>query len=291
VSGLLVLVVLGYIAWSTTAKAWPALRHEGVGFVTKDDWVPNNNHFGALALIYGTLVSSAIALVFAVPLSLGIALFTTEVAPDRIAHGTTTLIDLLAALPSVVLGLWAAYSLANPLSTFYQHISDVFGSVPIIGRFLGGAAQGRSMMTAGLILAVMITPIITALTRDALASVAGDDRAAALGLGATRWESLRVAVFPRVRSAIVGAVMLGLGRAMGETIAVALILGAIPQITTKLFEPGSTLAAVIALNFGEASGLFRSALIACGVVLFALTLLINAAARSVLARGEQKLLG
>jgi phosphate transport system permease protein len=290
-AGLAVLVILGLIAWTTTHDAWPALRHAGIGFVTKDDWDPANRHFGALALIYGTLITALIAVVFAVPLSLGIALFITELAPPRVGRITTTIVDLLAAIPSVVYGLWAAYALATPLQHLYQHIADVFGGWPILGHLFGGSAQGRSLMTAGLILAIMITPIVTSLSRDAIATVPQSDRAGALAVGATRWETLRVSVFPRVRSGVVGAVMLGLGRAMGETIAVALILGPIPQITSHVFQPGSTLAAVIALNFGEASAdpLQRGALIACGVVLFLITLAINGLARYVLRRSEQRL--
>jgi phosphate transport system permease protein len=291
-SGLAVLVVLGLIAWTTTHDAWPALRHEGIGFVTKDDWVPNNLHFGALALIYGTLITALIAVIFAVPVSLGIALFITELAPPRIGRAATTIVDLLAAIPSVVFGLWAAFALAQPIQKHvYEPISSAFGDWPVLGRLFGGSPQGRSLMTAGLILAIMITPIVTSLSRDALATVPQSDRAGALAIGATRWESLRVSVFPRVRGGIVGAVMLGLGRAMGETIAVALILGPIPQITSHVFQPGSTLAAVIALNFGEASAdpLQRGALIACGVVLFLITLAINGAARYMLRVSERRL--
>ncbi len=288
-SGLVVLLILGLIAWSTGSKAWPALHHTGFAFITTDDWVPNAGHFGAFGLIYGTLICAVIALMFAVPTSVGIALFITELAPARLARTATTLLDLLAAVPSVVYGLWAAYVLATPIQHQYQHVSDALGGVPILGRFFGGDAQGRSIMTAGIILAIMIVPIVTSLARDALATVPQSDRAGALALGATRWEALRVAVFPRVRGGIVGAVMLGLGRAMGETIAVALILGPIPQVTTHVFSQGSTLASVIALNFGEASGDFKSALIACGVILLLLTLVINSAARALVRRSERRL--
>jgi phosphate transport system permease protein len=289
-AGVVVLVVLVLIAYSTTHEAWPAMRHAGLGFVTKDDWDPNNGHFGALALIFGTVISSLIAVIFAVPISIGIALFITELAPPRLAQGATTVIDLLAAIPSVVYGLWVGLALAPTLDTFYQHVADTFHGWPVLGYLFGGdIVSPRSILTAGLLLGIMITPIITSLTRDVLATIPGEDRAGALALGATRWEALRIAVFPRVRGGITGAVMLGLGRAMGETIAIALVMGQSAQITLHLFQPGASLAGTIANNFGESSGLYKSALIGLGVILFGLTLIINGIARSVTHRTERKL--
>jgi phosphate transport system permease protein len=289
VAGLLVLVILALIAYTTTSKAWPAFRHQGFSFVTSDHWDPNTGHFGALAFIYGTLVSSAIALVFAVPLSLGIALFITELASKPFRTFVTYIIDLLAAIPSVVYGFWALAVFTSPVKNVYQHIADTLGTVPLLGRVLGGPASGASFMTAGLILAVMITPIITSLARETLLTVAQDDKNAALAMGATRWEMLRVAVFPRVRSGLVGAVMLGLGRAMGETIAVALVIGNSPQITSRIFRTGDSMASVVAHNFPEATGVPRAALIGMGVVLFAITIVVNIVARMITRRTAQSM--
>jgi phosphate transport system permease protein len=283
VAGLTVLAILALIAYSTTKEAWPAFRHEGISFITSDEWIPNEDKFGALAFIYGTLYTSLIAVVIAVPVSLGIALFTTEIASRRVRRPTIYVIDLLAAIPSVVYGLWGVLVLAPWIAPRYESVANAVGDIPVIGRIFGGPVSGgRGFMTAGLILAVMITPIVTALTREALATVAQDDKNAALGMGATRWEMLRVTVFPRVRAGIVGAVMLGLGRAMGETIAVALVIGSSRQITLDVFSSGDTLAAVIANEFGEASGTHRAALIGLGVVLFVITIAVNVLARAAL---------
>jgi phosphate transport system permease protein len=281
VSGLLVLLILALIAYSTTSKAWPAFKHEGFSFVTSTHWDPNTNNFGALDFIYGTVVTSVIALVFAVPLSLGISLFITELASARLRRWTTYVVDLLAAIPSVVYGYWAISALETPAGNLYQHIADTIGKLPIVGRVFGGPVSGASFMTAGIVLAIMVTPIITSLARETLITVPQDDKNAALAMGATRWEMLRVAVFPRTRSGLTGAVMLGLGRALGETIAVALVIGTSPQTTSHLFRPGDSMAAVIAHNFGEAEGLHRSALIGLGVLLFAITIIVNVAARAI----------
>jgi phosphate transport system permease protein len=284
VAGLLVLVVLGLIAYTTTSKAWPAFREQGFSFVTSDRWNPNAAQFGALAFIFGTLVSSAIAIAFAVPLSLGIALFITELASKRLRMFVTYVIDLLAAIPSVVYGFWALAVFTKPVQTVYTDIADTLGKLPVLSRLFGGPASGASFMTAGVILAVMIIPIITSLSREVLLTVAQDDKNAALAMGATRWEMLRVAVFPRVRSGLVGAVMLGLGRAMGETIAVALVIGSSAQITSHLFRPGDSMTSVIVHNFPEATGVPRAALIGLGVVLFAITILVNTVARFITGR-------
>jgi phosphate transport system permease protein len=288
-AGLLVLVILALIAYVIVGKAWPAFRHEGFGFVASDSWNPNKQQYGALGFIYGTLVSSAIALVLAVPLSLGIALFITELASKRLRTLVTYVVDLLAAIPSVVYGLWAFLVLTGPARTVYQGVADTIGRVPMIGRVFGGDASGASFMTAGVILAVMITPIVTSLSREALLTVAQDDKNAALAMGATRWEMLRVAVFPRVRSGLVAAVMLGLGRAMGETIAVAFVIGSSNQITSHVFKSGDSMASRIAHEFGEASDLQRSALIGLGAVLFGITIIVNVAARLITSRSMRSL--
>jgi len=288
-AGMLVLLVLALIAYTTVSKAWPAFRHQGLSFVTSDRWEPNNNHFGALAFVYGTLLSSTIALVFAVPLSLGIALCITEIASRRLRTLVTYVTDLLAAIPSVVYGFWALAVFTQPVKTVYTDIADTLGKVPAFSRLFGGSASGASFMTAGLILAVMITPIITSLAREVLLTIPQDDKNAALAMGATRWEMLRVAVFPRVRSGLIGSVMLGLGRAMGETIAVALVIGNSAQITSHVFHTGDSMASVVAHNFPEATGLPRSALIGMGVVLFAITIVVNVIARLITSRASRSL--
>ena len=265
-SGLMVLVVLGLILISTSHEAMPVFRQEGLGFLTSSQWDIPGNHFGALAFIYGTLVASVIALIIAVPISLGLALFLTELAPRKLRTPVVFLIDLLAAIPSVVYGLWG---------------------ILVFAPWLGG----RSFMTAGIILAIMITPIVTSISKEVFATVPRDQKEAAWGLGATRFEMIRGAVFPYSRNGLVGAVMLGLGRAMGETIAVALVIGSVPAIRAQLFEPGDAMAAVIANQFGEASGTHRAALIGLGVVLFLMTVIINVLARKVTGRADRRLSG
>src|SRR5262249_13563047 len=275
-AGLLVLAILALILITTLREAWPALRHSGLDFVTSGSWVPLEVEgappkYGALSFAYGTAVVSLIALLFAVPVSIGIALFLTEFAPRRIRSTTVTVIDLLASVPSVVFGLWGILVVGPVLVKIYQALHDVLGGIPVLGKLFGEpVSTGRGFMTAGVIVAIMIIPIITSITREVFATVPESEKHAALALGATRWEMIRGAVFPHSFGGMVGAVMLGLGRAMGETIAVALVIGAATQVTPNLFASGNTLAAVIALNFGD-PGIppGRSALIACGVLLFA----------------------
>ncbi|MDP8975480.1 MAG: phosphate ABC transporter permease subunit PstC [Actinomycetota bacterium] len=283
-SGLTVLLILGLITLSTTDQALPAFDQEGLAFVTSDQWIPSQDLFGALPFIYGTLVISAIALVFSVPVSVGIALFLSELAPARLRRPVVYLIDLLAAVPSVVFGLWGLLVLAPGILELYEAISDSTSSVPVLSTLFAPPLNGKSYFTAGLILALMITPIVTSLIREVYNTVPRDHKEAALALGATRWEMIRGAVFPHSRGGTVAAVMLGLGRAMGETIAAALVIGSSPQITSRLFGSGDAMAAVIANQFGEAGGTHRSALIGLGVVLFAITIVVNVVARSVFGR-------
>jgi phosphate transport system permease protein len=288
--GLTVLVILALIAFATINKAWPVFSHQPRQFFTSKVWDPGANKFGALAFVYGTLVTSAIAIVVGVPVSLGIALVLTEVAPRWSRQPVIYVIDLLAAVPSVVFGLWGLLVLKRPLDNRYADFNNWFKHVPGLNTlFSGGGHQGTSIMTAGLILAIMITPIVTSLSREVFATVPAAQKEAALALGATRWEMIRSSVLTYGRSGVVGAVMLGLGRAMGETIAVALLIGSNAQITGHLFRPGDSMAGVIANQFGEASGTFRAALIGLGVVLFAITILINLGARAVLNRSERLL--
>lgn len=287
-AGTTVLAVLALIAMSTTIESWPAFQQQGLSFLTSSDWNPNAGQFGALAFIYGTLLVSAIALVMSVPVSLGIALFSTEVAPRRLRSSLGFVVDLLAAIPSVVYGLWGVLVLAPAIAPAYQGIASAVGSWPVLGWFFAPPANGTSYMTAGLILAFMITPIITSLSREVIKTVPAQQREAALALGATRWEMIRGAIFPWSRGGITGAVMLGLGRAMGETIAVALVIGSSPQITTRVFASGDAMAGYIANQFGEASGVFRSALIGLGLVLFGVTIIVNVSAQRIVTRFDQR---
>jgi phosphate transport system permease protein len=277
-AGMSVLAILILIAYSTTKEAWPIFRDDAGDFLFSKRWAPNEGKFGSLAFVYGTLLTSAIALVFAVPVSIGIALFMTEVAPAWLKRPVIGLIDLLAVVPSVVFGLWGVLVLAEPISDFYQKVSDALSPIPVVGGLFAGPVSGRAFFTAGLILAIMIVPIITSLTREVIDTAPVTEKEAAYGLGATRWEMIRGAIIPHSKGGIVGAVTLGLGRAMGETIAVALVIGSNPQITEKLFQPGYSMPSVIANEFGESSGLWQAALIGLGVELFALTILINLAA-------------
>ncbi|HTU05807.1 MAG TPA: phosphate ABC transporter permease subunit PstC, partial [Trebonia sp.] len=263
---------------------------EGWSGVFSTDWDPAHNKFGAVPFIYGTLVTSAIAIIIAFPVSVGISLLLTEVVPRRWSRPIVYVIDLLAVVPSVVWGLWGILVLAPWLQTIYQDIASGLTGVPVLSTFFGGEGiSGASFFTAGLILAVMITPIVTSLSREVIATVPAIDREGAYALGATRWEMIRGAVWPHSQAGVVGAVLLGLGRAMGETIAAALVIGSSPTITTHLFTTGYSMPAVIANQFGEATvGVFRAALIGMGVLLFVLTIIINLSARAIVGRSVRR---
>jgi phosphate transport system permease protein len=288
VAGLSVLAILALIAYSTTHEAWPIFRDKGGEFLFTTRWAPNEGKFGSLAFVFGTIVTSIIALVFAVPLSVGIALFMTEVAPPWLKRPVVSVIDLLAVVPSVVFGLWGVLVLADPIKGFYDRVSDVLGPIPIVGALFQGPTSGRAFFTAGVILALMIVPIITSITREVFDTTPVAEKEAALGLGATRWEMIRASVFAHSKGGMVGAVTLGLGRAMGETIAAALVIGSNPQITAKLFQPGYSMPSVIANEFGESSDLWRAALIGLGVLLFVLTIIVNLSANAIVARSIRR---
>jgi phosphate transport system permease protein len=295
----LVLAVMALITASLVTQAWPAVREAGLDFVTSTHWVPNDPdgagpltaRFGALAFVYGTVVASTIALVLAVPVSIGIALFATEVVPRRLRGFVITAIDLLAAVPSVVYGLWGVTVLAPDIAGAYDALARWLAPVPGLNVLFGAAGTGRSFMTAGIVLAIMITPIVTSVSREVVATVPDGEKAAALALGATRWEMIRGAVLPHSFGGLVGAVMLGLGRAMGETIAVALVIGSSPQIVGNLLASGDAIPAVIVNLFGESSGTFRSALIGLGLILFLMTIAVNVGARAIVRRTEVSLRG
>lgn len=290
-AGLLVLAILLAMLVTTTLEAQPALSHAGLDFVLSDRWAANKDIFGALAFIYGTAVSSVIALIIAVPVSIGIALFLTELAPRWLRTPSVTVIDLLAAVPSVVFGLVGILVIAPAILPVYQGINNVVGDVPLLGSLFGEATSGRNFFTAGLILAVMVIPIITSISREVFDTVPVADKQAAYALGATRWEMIKGAVFPHSFGGLVGGSMLGLGRAMGETIAVSLVIGSSTQITANLFDSGNSMASVIAQQWGEAGPMHASALISIGVLLFVMTIIINFAARSVVRRAETRMKG
>ena len=287
-AGLLVLAILVLIAVSTSDQASNWFSTAGLSGVFSTAWDPAHNKLGALGYVYGTAISSLIAIIIAVPLSLGIALLLTEVVPRRWGRPLVYLIDLLAVVPSVVWGLWGILVLVPWIQKIYASIGSGVKGIWVLGSLFGPPTQGASFFTAGIILAIMITPIITSLSREVIATVPAIDREGAYALGATRWEMIRGAVWPHSQAGIVGSILLGLGRAMGETIAAALVIGSSVQITSHLFAPGDSMPAVIANQFGESSGTFRSALIGLGVLLFALTIIINVIARSVVTRSTRR---
>jgi phosphate transport system permease protein len=272
----LVLVAL-YLFYELVDQARPAYDRFGLGFVTDKVWNPVTETFGALPAIYGTLISSALALVFAVPISFGAAVFLAEMAPSWLRTPASYLIETLAAIPSVIYGLWAFFFLVplvrDPLEKF---LGDHFGWIPLFD----GPQFGLGLLSAGLVLAIMILPIITSLSRDIMLAVPNSQREAMFALGATRWEVVWKAVFPYARSGLVGAVILGLGRAMGETMAVTMVIGNQFRIPKSLFDPAHTISSGIASQFPEASaGVYIGSLIYLALILFVISLVINMAAR------------
>jgi phosphate transport system permease protein len=291
-TAVLVLALVVAIGVFLVAKALPAFRTAGVGFFMERSWFPDASTpaFGVAALVWGTVVSSVLALAIAVPVAIGSALFVTELAPRRVGTWLGYALDLLAAVPSVVYGLWGVYFLVPRMIPMQRWLGTHLDVVPLFHN--PDALYGRSIFAASVVLAIMILPITAAILREVFQQVPTADREAALALGATRWESIRMAVLPFSRSGVVGAVMLGLGRALGETIAIALVLAASYDVTVNVLKPGgNTIAANIALKFGESGALGREALIASGLVLFAITLVVNVAARGVVARSSRRRAG
>jgi phosphate transport system permease protein len=272
VLGVLVLIV--YELVSRSGLSWHAF---GLKFFVSSEWDPVNDKFGALPFIYGTLVSSLVALVIAVPLSIGVAVFTTEMCPKALRNPLSFFVELLAGIPSVIYGLWAMFVLVPILSMYVE---------PFLARTLrwtgifSGAPYGIGMLAAGIILAIMIIPIISSITREVLMVVPQHQREGVLALGATRWEMIRVGVLRNARAGIVGGIILGLGRALGETMAVTMVIGNRPEIAKSLFAPGYTMASVLANEFSEATGdTYLAALIEIGLALFLVTVVVNALAR------------
>ena len=292
-AALTVLAVLAGVIIALVIGALPALQTFGLGFLTTERWNPVTENFGALAPIYGTLVTSAIAMLIAVPIGLLIAMFLTELCPMRLRRPIGVAIELLAGIPSIIYGIWGLFVFAPFLqATLQPALINLFGPVPVLNALFAGPPYGIGMLTAGLILALMVLPFITSISRDVFDAVPPVLKEAAYGLGCTTWEVLRNVVAPYARVGIIGGVMLGLGRALGETMAVTFVIGNAHRVSASLLAPGTTISATIANEFTEAVGdLYTSSLIALGLILFVITFLVLAAARYLLLRLERRVGG
>jgi phosphate transport system permease protein len=269
-------ILVGFIIVLSTG-AWPAVQRFGLGFLFGRTWDPVKEIFGALPAIFGTLLTSFIGLLFAIPISLGAAIFLVEMSPGWLSGPVSFLIEMLAAIPSVIIGLWGLFVLVPVIKPVESWLGHYLGFLPI---FQGTIFGGLSFLTAGIILTFMIIPIITSMSREAMRAVPNTQREAMLALGATRWETIRKSVLPYCRSSLVGAVMLGLARALGETMAVTMVIGNANKLTASLFSPGVTISSKIASEFAEAaSGVPMGSLIYLALILFGITLAVNLAAR------------
>ena len=285
-AGVLVLVALGAAAFSMLWGGREAFSAFGIGFLWSREWDPVGQHFGALVPIYGTVVTAIIAMIIAVPVSFGIAMFLTEVAPKWMRGTVGAAIELLAGIPSIIYGMWGLFVLVPVLSEHvYPWIDAHMGQWPLIGTLFSGPPLGLGMLTAGLVLAIMVIPFIASVMREVFLTVPGRLKESAYALGSTRWEVVWDVVLPYTRSAVIGGVFLGLGRALGETMAVTFVLGNAHELVASLLMPGNSIAATIANEFAEAdSEMYRSALIALGFVLFLVTFVVLSLARLMLRR-------
>ena len=292
VSALSVLVLLGGIIISLTVGAWPAIQHFGLSFLTTQRWAPQIEPapiLGGLGPIYGTLVSSIIAMVIAVPVGIGIAIFLTELCPAWLRRPFGIAIELLAGIPSIIYGMWGFFVLAPFLADHVQPLLiATFEGVPVLGAIFGGPPSYLSLFNASVVLAIMILPFITAISRDVFMTVPPVLKESAYGIGCTTWEVVRSVVIPYTRVGVIGGVMLALGRALGETMAVTFIIGNSFRIQDSIFAPGTTISAAIASEFAESGGLHQSALFFLGLLLFVLTFFVLAAARLMLMRLERQ---
>ncbi len=281
-----ILAITVLLVWELWVHSSPAKEKFGLGFITTSFWNPVTDQFGALPFIYGTVITSALALLISVPLGVGAAIYLSELALPRVSTTLTFLVELLAAVPSVIFGLLAIFTLVPLMRDYVEPaVQSVFGSLPVFS----GHIYGVGYLTAGVILAIMTFPFIISVSREALMAVPREQREAALALGATKWESTADAVLPFARLGIMGSVFLALARALGETMAVTMVIGNDPAIHASLFSPGHTIAAVIANEFTEASGnTFLSALVELGLVLFVLTMVINGLAQGLIALTTKK---
>ena len=286
-----VLLLLGGIIISLFIGAWPAIKTYGFDFLTTQRWAPSLKPqpiLGALGPIYGTLVSSLLAMVIAVPVGLGISIFLTELCPQVLRRPISIAIELLAGIPSIIYGMWGFFVLGPFLAEHFQPaVIDFFADVPVLNVIFAGPASNLSLFNAALILAIMVLPFITAISRDVFATVPVVLKEAAYGAGCTTWEVVWNVVIPYTRVGVIGGVMLGLGRALGETMAVAFVIGNAFKIKASLFAPATTISAAIASEFAESDGLHQSSLILLGLLLFVLTFMVLTAARIMLMRLER----
>ncbi len=292
VAALLVLILLGGVAVSLLTGAWPAFARFKLGFLTQSVWNPVTDKFGALAPVYGTLVTSLIAMLFAVPISFGIAVFLTELAPSWLKRPVGVAIELLAAVPSIIFGIWGLFVLSPALQhTVQPWLIEGLGPLPVIGKLFQGPPFGIGIFTAGVVLAIMVIPFVSAVMRDVFETVPDVLKESGYGLGATTWEVIWKVVVPHSRTGMVGGVMLGLGRALGETMAVTFVIGNAHRVSSSLLAPGTTISASIANEFTEAVGdLYTSSLVALGALLFFITFTVIAAARYMLMRLDRRAL-
>jgi phosphate transport system permease protein len=289
-SAIAVLVLLAGVILSLVIGSLPAWKAFGFGFFTSESWNPVTEKFGAAPAIYGTLVTSFLAMLIGVPVSLGIAIFLTEICPERLRRPIGIAVELLAGIPSIIYGIWGLFVFAPWFQVHVQPLFiDGFANIPLLNQLFAGPPYGIGMLTAGLILAIMVLPFITSITREVFDTVPPVLKEAAYGIGCTRWEVMRRVVIPYTRVGIIGGVMLGLGRALGETMAVTFVIGNAHRIVPSILAPGTTISATIANEFTEAVGdLYTSSLVALGLILFIITFIVLAAARLMLMRIEQK---
>jgi phosphate transport system permease protein len=291
-AALLVLLLLGGVVLSLLHGSWPAFSHFGFSFLTREIWNPVTDEYGALAPVYGTLVTSLIAMLIAIPISFGIAIFLTELAPDWLKRPVGVAVELLAAVPSIIFGIWGLFVLAPVLQRHVQPaLIDWLGPLPLIGKLFHGPPFGIGVLTASIVLAIMVLPFISAVMRDVFETVPDVLKESGYGLGATTWEVIWKVVVPYSRTGIVGGIMLGLGRALGETMAVTFVIGNAHRISPSLLAPGTTISAAIANEFTEAVGdLYTSSLVGLGALLFLITFVVIAAARFMLLRLDRRAL-
>jgi phosphate transport system permease protein len=288
-SAILVLLVLAGIIGAMIYGGWPAFREFGPGFITSSVWNVQNDEYGAWVAIVGTLTSALIALVIGVPISLGIAIFLTQLAPGWMRRPVATTIELLAAVPSIIYGMWGLFVFAPLFARFVQiPVSSLVEGIPILGTiFYARVPSGVGILTAGTILAIMIIPFIASVARDILEQISTVLRESAYGIGCTTWEVVRHVLMPQAGVSIIGAIMLGLGRALGETMAVTFVIGNANRLSLSIFDPGSTIASRIANEFNEAIGLQLNALVALGCILFIVTFAVLVVARLLVARVQR----
>jgi phosphate transport system permease protein len=286
-----VLILLSAVIISLIDGSLPAFRTFGLGFLVSERWNPVTENFGALPAIYGTLITSAIAMLIAVPVGLMIAFFLTELCPQWLRRPIGIAVELLAGIPSIIYGIWGLFIFAPFLQgTLQPFLINTLGNLPGIGQLFAGPPYGIGMLTAGLILAIMVLPFVTSISRDVFDAVPSVLKEAAFGIGCTTWEVFRSVVLPYARVGVIGGVMLGLGRALGETMAVTFVIGNAHRIAASLLAPGTTISATIANEFTEAVGdLYTSALIALGLILFVITFIVLAIARYMLLRIERRI--